>query len=154
MYQRGVDVWFGLAKNATEAMATPKLIGPCTLLQLGGQVLPLLLLFAVPVASLAWWFALAANAAWLAVRAIAAIRFQQSGLSAVLHPLGIAVLLLIQWHAFFREAHGPSRPMEGPPARVAKWAQAKHRNASEISGSHGRAFRDGFSVSKTLPGTV
>jgi hypothetical protein len=44
MYRSAREVWFGLAKNATEGLARPVLIGPATLLLLGGQVSPLLLL--------------------------------------------------------------------------------------------------------------
>ena len=44
MYRSAREVWFGLAKNATEGLASPRLIGPATLLLLGGQVLPLVLL--------------------------------------------------------------------------------------------------------------
>ncbi len=44
MYQSGSEVWRGLAKNATEGMAAPAVIVPATLLLLGGQVVPVLLL--------------------------------------------------------------------------------------------------------------
>ena len=44
MYRSAREVWFGLAKNATEGLASPRLIGPATLFLLGGQVLPLVLL--------------------------------------------------------------------------------------------------------------
>jgi hypothetical protein len=37
MYERAADVWSGLAKNATEAMATPRLILPCSALLLGAR---------------------------------------------------------------------------------------------------------------------
>ena len=44
MYRTAREVWFGLAKNAGEALAAPAMIGPMTLMLLGGQVLPLILL--------------------------------------------------------------------------------------------------------------
>jgi glycosyltransferase involved in cell wall biosynthesis len=37
MYERAADVWTGLAKNATEAMATPRLIVPCSALLSSGR---------------------------------------------------------------------------------------------------------------------
>src|SRR4051794_23185480 len=40
MYQGARQVWNGLAKNAVEALASPALIGPATVLLLLGQVLP------------------------------------------------------------------------------------------------------------------
>ena len=44
MYRNASEVWFGLAKNAGEALAAPAMIGPMTAILLGGQVLPYLLL--------------------------------------------------------------------------------------------------------------
>ncbi len=46
--------------------------------------------------------------ATLMPRILATIRFQQSRLAALLHPLGIIMLLLIQWWALFRDlVHWP-----------------------------------------------
>ena len=44
MYRTAGEVWFGLAKNAGEALAAPAMIGPMTAVLLGGQVLPVILL--------------------------------------------------------------------------------------------------------------
>ena len=105
MYRSAGDVWRGLAKNATEGLASPGMILPATTILLGGQVLPLLLLAAV-----AWLPPLAACLALLAAvasyypRFAAAKRFRQSWLGAVLHPVGILIFLAIQWHAFIRRA--------------------------------------------------
>ncbi len=38
MYRSAREVWFGLAKNAGEALAAPAMIGPMTAILLGGQV--------------------------------------------------------------------------------------------------------------------
>ena len=46
MYRTAGDVWRGLAKNATEGLASPGMIVPATAVLLGGQVLPLGLLAA------------------------------------------------------------------------------------------------------------
>ncbi len=97
MYQRAADVWHGFAKNAHEGLGSPQLIIPSTLLLLGGQVLPLCL-FAIAPSPLTVIGTLAA----FLPRLIAVARFKQSLLGAVLHPLGISVLVAIQWFAFFR----------------------------------------------------
>ena len=44
MYRSGSQVWSGFAKNAHEGLGSARLIAPATLLLLGGQVLPLVLL--------------------------------------------------------------------------------------------------------------
>ncbi len=101
MYRSWSEVWSGLAKNAGEGLATPTMIGPATLLLLGGQVLPVLcLLGARPLT----WTGLA----WAGLGVVAAYyprwqswrRFRQSGLGAWLHPISIILLLGIQWYAF------------------------------------------------------
>ena len=101
MYQRASEVWNGFAKNAHEGLGSPRLIGPATLLLLGGQVLPLVLL-AFAVTPLALAFAILATAAAFLPRLIAVVRFRQSLLGALLHPVGICALVAIQWFAFFR----------------------------------------------------
>jgi hypothetical protein len=114
MYRGAAELWRGLAKNATEGLARPALIGPFTLLLAGGQVLPAALLVAVP------WLApgtlrLVAAAALLACgpRLLAAWRFRQSWLGMLLHPLGVAVLLVIQWYALLRAAWGRPATWKG-----------------------------------------
>lgn len=97
MYRTAGEVWHGFAKNAHEGLATPRLIGPATLLLLGGQVLPLILLMMAP-SSLAVIGTLAA----FLPRIIGVMRYRQSPIGALFHPLGICVLVAIQWSAFFR----------------------------------------------------
>ncbi|MDQ3622899.1 MAG: glycosyltransferase [Verrucomicrobiota bacterium] len=101
MYQRASEVWNGFAKNAHEGLGSPKLIVPATLLLLGGQVLPLILL-AFAQSPLALAFATIGTAAAFLPRLIAVARFRQSLPGALLHPLGISLLVAIQWFAFFR----------------------------------------------------
>ncbi|MFM7206950.1 MAG: glycosyltransferase family 2 protein [Planctomycetaceae bacterium] len=112
MYDRDADVWRGLAKNATEGIGAPATIIPFTILLAGGQVLPFVLL-AVGLAT-AWqgwprWaipVALAAAAlAWIP-RLLEAGRFHQSVVSAFLHPVGVAVFLVVQWVALARRLLG------------------------------------------------
>ncbi len=126
MYRSAKELWFGLAKNAREGMASNGQIGFWTFVLLAGQVLPPVLL----AAGLALWtlwgieqyrvgigstagewiasvaidplgvgmLAAAAGLAW-GVRVHLAWRLGQSWLGVVLHPLAIAVLLAIQWYA-------------------------------------------------------
>jgi hypothetical protein len=109
MYQSASQVFNGLAKNATEGLAAPKLIVPATLVLLGGQVMPsvVLLLAVVTHAPLAVTL-MAGIATVLSYlpRLIAVIRFRQSLLGALTHPIGVTLLVLIQWYALLRHALG------------------------------------------------
>jgi hypothetical protein len=106
MYSTNGELWRGLAKNAHEGLGTPRLIGPATLILLGGQVLPLcLLLFAcrqTPVPMAVMVFSILGTAAAFLPRLLALARFRQPFTSALLHPLGILALLAIQWYGFVR----------------------------------------------------
>jgi hypothetical protein len=102
MYPDGTGVWRGLRKNAVEGMAAPRLIVPVTALLLFGQVLPLpLLVAAVPAGGPLLTPGLLAMAVLLSYlpRLLAVRRFQQSLTGALLHPLGVALLLVMQWQA-------------------------------------------------------
>ena len=101
MYRQASAVWNGFAKNAHEGLASPRLIIPATLLLLGGQVAPLLVL-ACAVSPLARILAIIGTVAALVPRFVAVVRFRQSIIGALLHPIGISVLVAIQWSAFFR----------------------------------------------------
>jgi hypothetical protein len=114
MYHGAGEVWRGLAKNATEGLAAPALLVPASLLLLGGQVLPFVLLGCgalLPPAAVA--LCLAACAAAYAPRLVAAARFRQSLVSALLHPLGILFLTAIQWYAAARALFGASPTWKG-----------------------------------------
>lgn len=104
MYHTAATTWNGLAKNATEGMATPGAIVPFTLLLGLGQVIPVpLLVYALlrAPAVLPW--------AWAGVvlsylpRLLEVRRFRQRPVSAALHPVGVATLLALQWYAFGRK---------------------------------------------------
>jgi hypothetical protein len=103
MYHHAAEVWNGLAKNASEGMATPVAIGIWTLLLGGGQVLPFLLLAGAP----GWTGPGLGHAAAAAVcailpRLLAAWRFRQPVGSALLQPVGVLLFLAIQWTALIR----------------------------------------------------
>ncbi len=101
MYTDAAGVWEGLTKNATEGMAKPAALPVWTVLLAGGAILPVALLLAHPGV-----LAGAACACWLATRLLLAWRFRQPVVSAVLHPVGIAALLALQWAALIRAAAG------------------------------------------------
>jgi hypothetical protein len=105
MYRSAGEVWSGLAKNAREGLGAPRLLPFITLLLLGGQILPFVLLpwvlasetDAVQITLAVWAVVMAWYPRWHAV-----FRFRQSPLGALLHPLGILLLLSVQWYANFR----------------------------------------------------
>ena len=99
MYHSSSECWNGLVKNSTEGLGSSKMILPITMLLMGGQVLPFLLL---PVMlSQVWILAPACLFAWLP-RWIGVVRFRQSWLGAMLHPFGVTLLITIQWHGLIR----------------------------------------------------
>ncbi len=101
MYHNAAEVWSGLGKNATEGMAKPMALPFWTAVLLGGQVLPLVLMFAVPTTP-----AMTALVLSIGLRLILADRFRQPLVSAWLHPLGIFGVLAVQWFALVRAARG------------------------------------------------
>ena len=108
MYHNAAEVWHGLAKNATEGMASPARILPFTFMLFGGQVLPVLLALSLWIApglysGLGQWLILAALVASFVPRLLSVWKYRQPLLSAYLHPLGVAVLLTIQWYALLRK---------------------------------------------------
>jgi hypothetical protein len=107
MYQSLPQVIRGLLKNASEGIANPRLIGPFSVLLLGGSVLPVLLLL------LSLWrlnsgrgdggltvgiLVLATLLSWYP-RVACAIRFQQPWLGVLLHPVSVLWFTLLQWIA-------------------------------------------------------
>jgi hypothetical protein len=123
MYDSAHAVWMGLAKNATEGIATPARIVPFSVMLVLGQVLPSLL-FALMLAFLvsftivgatfdqpllAWSICATITLAFIASyvpRLLAVRRFQQPLISALLHPVGILLLLCVQWYALGRQVFG------------------------------------------------
>jgi len=108
MYTNAAQVWEGLTKNATEGMAKPIALPVWTLILAGGQVLPLILLFTAPS-----WPACLALACGIGFRLILSARFHQPIISALLHPFGVAALLILQWVALLRAAAGHKTTWRG-----------------------------------------
>ncbi len=109
MYRGLREVWRGFAKNATEGLAAPATILPATLLLGLGHVLPpVLILLALPQGLWrpAGFWAVAALAASYLPRIALALRFRHPWRGTILHPLGIAFFLGIQWWAWLRARLG------------------------------------------------
>lgn len=103
MYDNFKDVWHGFAKNAHAGMGGPVAIWIWTTLLMGGHVLPWLV-------SLAYWLAgqpvppmilLACGLSALS-RVILTLCFRQSWISTILHPVGVGLIVVIQWYGLTR----------------------------------------------------
>jgi hypothetical protein len=111
MYHSASEVWRGLAKNATEGMAAPARILPFTILLFCGQVLPLLLALSLALSPASYngrarTLILVALAASFVPRLLSVWKYRQSLLSALLHPVGVTILLVLQWYALLRKLAG------------------------------------------------
>lgn len=112
MYTGLSQVWEGFGKNADEGMASPRALPVWTLLIAFGHILPWVVLvfglaFAAPGVVVPGAIGVGAN---LLMRLLLALRLRQSLLGACLHPVGAAMVLAIQWQAFWRQLRGaPSR---------------------------------------------
>lgn len=121
MYTRSLDVWRGLAKNATEGIGAPATIVPFTLLLAAGQILPFVLVAAGFATGWEawprWTVAAAVIACGLAIlpRLAEAVRFRQSLTSALAQPLAIGVFLALQWYALARKLLGLQTSWRGRP---------------------------------------
>jgi len=82
-------------------MATKRALPVWTVLLAGGQVLPVVLMLVSPSTT-----AMLALVLSIGLRLILAERFRQPVISALLHPLGVLALLVVQWSALLRVALG------------------------------------------------
>ncbi len=123
MYESASAVWMGLAKNATEGLAAPARIVPLTALLVVSQVLPVVMLglwcafyvsslvvgatFDRPViaAMVSACVVMAVVASYMP-RILVVRRFRQPVMSAWLHPVGIVLLLVVQWYALGKQVVG------------------------------------------------
>lgn len=109
MYRSGPEVWAGLQKNAHEGIASPGLIGPFSILLFGGAVLPVVLAACHPLGVLGeveFPMVLAGLGLCYLPRILNAVRFRQSWLGVVFHPLSVGLFLILQWRVFFRRLAG------------------------------------------------
>ncbi|TDL77742.1 glycosyltransferase [Palleronia sediminis] len=110
MYDNWADIWRGFTKNATEGMAKPVALPIWTVLLAGGHLMPPLVWLAALAtgADEAARIAGIATLALVAARVLLAVRVRQHWLAVVLHPVGVAVTLWIQWAAL-RDARAGRR---------------------------------------------
>ncbi len=114
MYRSRRETWRGLTKNTHEGLGAPGLIVPATLVLLGGQVLPFLILLGAPaLTATQLWCALLAALFALLPRVLAFRRFQQPLGSILLHPLGVTAMVGIQWAGLIRFLRGRSASWKG-----------------------------------------
>jgi hypothetical protein len=114
MYRNGGELWHGLVKNANEGLGSPLLIVPSTFLLLLGQVFPVVLLgTSIWLAPRAVLPALAATVCSYYPRVAGAVRFGQSAMGALLHPVGVSILLATQWYALLALMLGRPRSWKG-----------------------------------------
>lgn len=129
MYRTAGQVWNGFAKNAREGLGGPVTIWIWTVLLAGGHLLPWVLVVASYILanlehnSTAYpdavlqktppppWLqggqvalAISAVACLLSLvpRLVCAIKYRQSWLGAIFHPVGVLLMLAIQWYATVR----------------------------------------------------
>ncbi|MFM7519515.1 MAG: glycosyltransferase family 2 protein [Planctomycetota bacterium] len=119
MYDTSRATLAGLAKNATEGIGAPRTIVPFTVLLVGGQVLPWVLVGAGLLGGWRDWpgWAIVATVAAAALSATTRIqldrRFTGSAVGWLGHPLGVAVLVAIQWWALARKLAGAKTSWRG-----------------------------------------
>jgi glycosyltransferase involved in cell wall biosynthesis len=116
MYRGLGQTWRGFAKNAYEGLGSVGLLVFITVMHAIGHVLP----WGVVV----WWvveratteagsitpqqagLALAACGVALAQRVVLALRLRTSVVGALLHPVGVVMMTLIQWHSLYLHRTG------------------------------------------------
>jgi hypothetical protein len=115
MYDNRPDLFRGLMKNAHEGLATPIGLPVWTGLLAFGHVLPFALLGLAATSAIGaeaasglrpTTYAAAAALLALSLRLLLSLKFHQSLLGAILHPLGILVLLGLQWAALIGRHFG------------------------------------------------
>lgn len=111
MYDSARTVWRGFAKNATEGMASPGAIVVWSVALLGGWVLTWLTLGAwlaggVTLDKPESWLIKIAAAANLVTPLIVMLKCRQSLVAAIFSPVGVTLLVAIQWYALGRKLLG------------------------------------------------
>jgi hypothetical protein len=109
MYEGTSATWRGFMKNATEGMASPIAIVPWTVLLIGGHVLPWVLI----ACGVLTWPVLIACGLSLAMSVALALRFKQGIYAAVLRPIGVMLLVMLQWQALFNRLRGKQPTWRG-----------------------------------------
>ncbi len=108
MYENAGQVWEGLCKNATEGMARAGALPVWTVILAGGQVLPAVMLVLAPS-----WVSAGALGFGVGLRLVLAARFRQPVISALVHPIGVLGLLVVQWWSLARALRGGKATWRG-----------------------------------------
>ncbi|MGI9372921.1 MAG: glycosyltransferase [Hyphomicrobiales bacterium] len=106
MYDNVADIWAGFLKNAHEGIATPIALPIWTLLLVGGHIAPYILLIIALLAGYPAELPLIACMMVIAFRVFMGWKYQIPLISALLHPLGVGVMMILQWVALFGAARG------------------------------------------------
>jgi len=122
MYDSAPAVWNGFAKNATEGMAGTVAIWPWTILLIGGWVMPWLVLIGTLLGKLAGLWQVSqtmlsvlviACAMSLCASLLVMFKCRQSWISGLCRPMGMLVLVAIQWYALTRKWRGGKATWRG-----------------------------------------
>lgn len=121
MYRSAGEVWAGLSKNATEGLASPVGVFVWTILLGGGFVLPWCLPVVVDPGSPGKLNTIMschylAVATGIFIRWVLSIRFRQNFATVLLSPVGVTLLLSLQWSAWLRDRFGKPVGWKGRPA--------------------------------------
>lgn len=109
MYRGLGQVWRGFAKNAYEGLGSPVLLVVFTLMHVVGHLVPWWIIGAWALGAEAGHaapLALAAAACSVAQRLLIAWRVRHTPLAALLHPLGVAMMVAVQWWSLVLHATG------------------------------------------------
>ncbi len=109
MYRNRREVVLGLLKNANEGIANSRLILVFTILLTGAAILPIPSLayaYLTHQSNASIILLAIASACVFIPRLLAVKRFRQSLSGALLHPIGVAWFLALQWLAYFRSLQG------------------------------------------------
>lgn len=109
MYRDLSSTWRGFAKNAYEGLGSVGLLVFVTIVHLLAHVLPFViwpLMFSYRVMPIVALLAGVAIAAGLTQRLILAERLRTSIIGAMLHPIGVVMMTLIQWHSLLLHVTG------------------------------------------------
>ena len=117
MYESADAVWSGFAKNAVEGMARPVALPIWTILLLGGQIMPYLVLIVGGPSGLLAPPDLAAMMALCALllvaRSVQAFKCRERWSAVLIHPIGVLLTLCIQWQALYHYVRGRETKWRG-----------------------------------------
>lgn len=109
MYRGLGESWRGFAKNAYEGLGSVGLLVFITVFHLVAHIGPWVGLAWIVVAGVrtpATPLLIVAVVAGVVQRVMLAVRFKHTCLLAVLHPLTVAVMSVIQWHSYIKDLRG------------------------------------------------